>query len=82
MTDSFIAEARYVRQPGPEEFRGTGTWVVFTGTTEDWEYLTKTGYLPIGWRDAEGLHVQTTGKAEYDLEQATSLAEAFGGSDD
>lgn len=43
---------RFVRVPGPGEFRGEGTWQPFDGTDEEWNQLRSTGYLPVAWLQA------------------------------
>ena len=37
---------RWVREPGPGQFRGEGEWKPFTGSDDEWEWLVRTGYLP------------------------------------
>lgn len=37
---------RWVKIPGPGEFRGEGEWKVFDGTEDDWQYLQFSAFLP------------------------------------
>ena len=37
---------RWIKQPGPGEFRGEGQWQPFEGSDEEWEDLRGTGFLP------------------------------------
>lgn len=44
-----MQEQRWIRMPGPGQFRGQGTWyrLESTGhTVKDYEYIKQTGYLP------------------------------------
>lgn len=38
---------RWVKIPSPGQFRGEGTWVAFDGSDVEWEYLHRSGFLPI-----------------------------------
>lgn len=81
----------YVRHPGPGDMRGEGQWGVFNGDKDDWDYLTKTGYLPVGWTTDAGIEAVSYGRdgfvvpaynnPDYTERQLSSLIEQMGGSD-
>lgn len=50
------AVKRWIKQPGPGQFRGEGEWQEFEGTEADWEWYRTHDYLPIheGEKPPEG----------------------------
>lgn len=46
------AMKRWVKMPGPGEFRGDGRWEQFEGDAASWSALRTTGYLPTHEGDA------------------------------
>lgn len=37
---------RWYLEPEPGGFRGTGFWVEYKGSNDDWDFLRDTGFLP------------------------------------
>lgn len=37
---------RWIKQPGPGQYRGEGKWVPFTGSDDHWDYARNVSGLP------------------------------------